>query len=238
MSKIFVSVCSLSEKRPESLKSIVHYGVPGVMTTSIEWDAPSIYQGHWKNISRTAKEDDDIIVMCHDDIDIISKHEDFYRYLELVNKPGVGFIGVAGSTSFDKERLQGAWWNARHFGEARGFVFQGSDPLTMAPNYFGSSGKVVVLDGCFLACSYKTLKVVGLDKPSYLSSDWDFYDIHLTSKAFLQGLDNYVVPIIIRHDSPGNMREGWFKAKDEFFKHHYQNLPLKIPVAATNGLPK
>jgi hypothetical protein len=34
------------------------------------------------------------------------------------------------------------------------------------------------------------------------------------------------------------MREGWYKSKDEFFKHHAQNLPLKIPVATTNGLPK
>lgn len=207
-------------------------------------DRPSIYEGHKLNVSNFSREvpyhkleDDSIVVLCHDDIEIISNKESVIELLELCNKPGVGFVGVAGGARFDAQNIQGAWWNARNTGEARGFVFQGKDKETMVPNYFGQHGQVVVLDGCFMACSYKTLKAVGLDKPHYLTSDWDFYDIHLTLKAHLMGLCNYTVPIIIRHESDGQMREGWHTARQQFLKYHHGNLPIKLPYAKTNGLP-
>lgn len=202
------------------------------------YDASSIYTGHSSNIESHGKlDDDDVIVLCHDDIEILSDPYLVDELLELCNERGVGFVGVAGGTRFDGQNIQGAWWNARITGESRGFVFQGKGNLTMTPNYFGQHGQVVVLDGCFMACSYKTLKSVGLDKPHYLTSDWDFYDIHLTLKAHLMGLSNYTVPIIIRHESDGQMREGWHTARQQFLKYHHGNLPIKLPYAKTNGLP-
>lgn len=235
MSRLFLSVCSRTEKRGSCLSLLNNYtSVLNGSVTSIEWDAPSIYEGHSRNIERTPKNDDDIIVMVHDDVEILSKYEDFRKYLSICNLPGVGFVGVAGSTTLGKDPV---WWAGRAAGESRGFVFQGDNSLTMMPNYFGTAGKVVVMDGCFLACSYKTLKSVGLEKPDYLSSNWDFYDIHLTTKAYLMGLTNYVVPILIRHESIGEMRKDWYTAKQEFAKHHNQNLPLKISGEATYGLP-
>lgn len=203
------------------------------------YDASSIYTGHSSNIESNDKlDDDDVIVLCHDDIEILSDPYLVDELLELCNEPGVGFVGVAGGARFDAQNIQGAWWNARNTGEARGFVFQGKDNLTMAPNYFGPHGQVVVLDGCFMACSYKTLKTVGLEKPHYLTSNWDFYDIHLTLKAHLMGLSNYTVPILIRHESPGIPREEWHAARSQFLKYHSGNLPCKIPMDKTHGLPK
>jgi hypothetical protein len=208
-------------------------------------DASSVYAGHLANVADKcsgryfdALKDDSIIVLCHDDIELLSDSQTFLDMLEICNKPGVGFVGVAGATRYDGMSMQGAWWNARNTGESRGFVFQGKDKETMTPNYFGQHGQVVVLDGCFMACSYKTLKAVGLEKPHYLTSDWDFYDIHLTLKAHLMGLSNYTVPIIIRHESDGQMREGWHTARQQFLKYHHGNLPIKLPYQKTNGLPK
>jgi hypothetical protein len=206
-------------------------------------DAPSIYDGHKANIEWYRKScykglhDDTVIVLAHDDIQILSDNDTLIKYLELCNKPGVGFVGVAGSTAIGDYKTVNGWWAARNFGRTRGFVFQGKDEVSMTPNYFGVAGQVVVLDGCFLACSYKTLKTVGIDKPSYLSSDWDFYDMHLTMEAYLQGLNNYAAPIIIRHESPGNMRDQWFTARDEFFKRYRNNLPIALPMDKTHGLP-
>lgn len=243
---IYLSVCSRKDKQPkalELLKQWVYSHKPSHFEIIINYDSPSIYEGHKKNVIAMTNhmagiEDDDIVVLCHDDVEIISNPQVMTDLLYLANRPGVGFLGVAGACRFDNLSMQGAWWNSRVTGEARGFVFQGTDPTTMMPNYFGKSGQVVVLDGCFLACSYKTLKTIGLDKPHYLSSDWDFYDIHLTFKAHLMGMNNYVIPAIIRHESPGLMREGWFKAKEQFLKYHAGNLPCMIPVDKTNGLPK
>ena len=180
-------------------------------------------------------ESGDIIVMCHDDIDIISQPEDLIRNLRVAREPNVGFVGLAGACYMPQD---GAWWNARKTGSARGFVFQGDNEQTMMPNYFGKSGQVIFLDGCLMAATYSNLKAIGLDQPSYLDTGWDFYDIHLSYEAYLKGYTNYTIPIIARHESAGIMRDGWFKAKEKFMKHHAATLNYaKLPVASTHGLP-
>ena len=108
----------------------------------------------------------------------------------------------------------------------------------MTPNYFGKSGQVVVLDGCFLAITYENLMKIGLDHPDYLSSGWDFYDLHLTYKAHMDGFSNYVVPIVAMHESPGMMRDGWFATRDQFLRNHASTMNYaKLPTDKTHGLP-
>jgi len=236
---IYFSVCTRKDKQPKSLQKLVDY-LKGNESFGIKinYDATSIYQGHKSNLDffkGMPLEDGDIIVLCHDDIEILSKTEDLYNNLIIARKPGVGFIGLAGGCHMPGD---GSWWNARRTGDARGFVFQGNDHQTMTPNYFGKSGQVVVLDGCFLAITYGNLKKIGLDQPDYLDSGWDFYDIHLTYKAHLDGFSNYVVPIIAMHESSGMMREGWFSARDKFMREHVSTLKYsKLPTDKTHGLP-
>lgn len=236
---IYFSVCSRSGKQPKSLAKLTAYCNRIDFTKiKVAYDAKSIYEGHKENIEffrALNLEPDDIIVLCHDDLDLISNSEDLLAYLNVARKPGVGFVGVAGSCYIPSD---GAWWNARKTNDARGFVFQGANPETMMPNYFGKAGQVVVLDGCFLAITYKNLMKIGLDEPEYLETGWDFYDIHMTYKAHLDGFSNYVVPIITMHESPGMMREGWYTAKDKFMRHHASTIHhSKLPTDKTHGLP-
>lgn len=237
---IYFSICSRKDKQPKSLKNLIDYSnQKEFMDIKISFDSTSIYEGHKQNIEffkeSSILEDDDIIVMCHDDLEIISQPEDLLKYLSVARKPGVGFVGLAGGCFLPTD---GAWWNSRHSGGARGFVFQGVNKETMTPNYFGKSGQVIVLDGCFLAATHKTIKTVGLDEPEYLETGWDFYDIHLTYKAYLDGFVNYTVPIIAMHESSGQMREGWYNARGKFLKHHSSTLPYsKLVVSKTDGLP-
>tara|TARA_R100001460_G_scaffold79326_1_gene120290 strand:- start:546 stop:1259 length:714 start_codon:yes stop_codon:yes gene_type:complete len=236
---IYFSICSIQGKQPKSLSKLIDYCKSTDYTDiKVTYDAKSIYDGHQQNIDffkRMNLVDDDIIVLCHDDLEIISKPDDLRQHLNVARKPNVGFVGLAGSCHLP---LDGAWWNARRTGDARGFVFQGDSHETMTPNYFGKSGQVVFLDGCFLAATYKTIKAVGLSEPKYLETGWDFYDIHLTHKAHLDGFCNYVVPIIAMHESPGMMREGWFNAKEKFMRKHASILNYsKLPTEKTHGLP-
>ena len=233
MSKIILSVCSRTDKRGSCLAELQNMSIPGVMQTRISWNAKSWYEGHKLNALQL-EEDDDIIVLAHDDLEIMSHHGILHKYLEICKKPSTGFIGLAGCTHLGYD---GIWWNARSIGASRGFVFQGKDSATMTPNYFGQHGQVVALDGCFLACSYRTLKKVGLDQPEYLKSGWDFYDVDLTLRAHLMGLNNYTVPIICRHESDGQMRKEWYDARQAFLKHHNQNVPCKLNHDKTGGLP-
>jgi len=233
---IYLSVCTRSKpKNSNTLISLYDYS----RNVEIAVDAPSIYEGHNANVQELIKrqtlQDDDIIVFVHDDVEILSTPSKFHKLIELAKKPGVGFVGVAGATNFTRD---GSWWTSRNTGETRGFVWQGNDDETMTPNYFGPAGQVVVLDGCLIAASYKTIKDIGLTQPDYLSSGWDYYDIHMTFSAHYKGYSNYVIPIMIRHESAGQMREGWFKAKDEFMKEWNANIPCRLPVDKTNGLPK
>lgn len=240
---IYLSICTREEnKKADTLQSLVNYSKSAYdsdpssdIQSQISVNAPSIYEGHRRNLVALQLEDDDIIVLVHDDVEILSTPEKFKEHISLARKPGVGFVGVAGATTFTQN---GSWWNARGTGEARGFVWQGIDDITMKPNYFGSPGQVVVLDGCLIAATYKTLKEIGLEKPDYLSSGWDYYDIHMTFSAHYKGYSNYVVPIQIRHESSGLMRDGWYKSKDEFMKNWRRDIPCWIPVDKTNGLPK
>lgn len=236
---IYFSVCSRKNKQPKSLSKLTKYCNSNEFTRiKICYDATSIYEGHKQNIDFFKSlnlQDEDIIVLCHDDIDVLSKPDDLLNYLDITRRPGVGFVGLAGGCQLPPD---GAWWNARKTGNARGFVFQGVENESMYPNYFGKSGQVVVLDGCFLAATYKTIKTVGLDEPEYLKTGWDFYDIHLTYKAHLDGFSNYAVPIIAMHESSGQMREGWYHAKDNFMRQHASTLPYsKLVVDKTHGLP-
>tara|TARA_R100001509_G_scaffold122912_1_gene76756 strand:- start:287 stop:1000 length:714 start_codon:yes stop_codon:yes gene_type:complete len=236
---IYFSVCSRQNKQPKSLEKLVKYcNRDESIRIRVAFDAKSIYDGHKENINffkQMPMEDGDIIVLCHDDLEIISSRDSLIKNLRVTRKPNVGFVGIAGSCYLPSE---GGWWNARNTGDARGFVFQGDNPETMKPNYFGNSGQVVVLDGCLLAITYGNLKKIGLDKPDYLETGWDFYDIHLTYKAHLEGFSNYVVPIIAMHESPGMMREGWFAAREKFMRYHASTVHhAKLPTDKTHGLP-
>jgi len=245
---IYLSICTREEnKDSDTLQKLTNYSktihsmyLAEEIHHSVAYNASSIYEGHKSNIKKFIKgseslNDEDIIVFVHDDVEILSSPESFCRLLDVTRRPKVGFVGVAGATNFTSN---GAWWTARQTGEARGFVFQGKDDETMDPNYFGRPGQVTVLDGCFFAATYKVVKDVGLDQPDYLSSGWDYYDIHMTFLAHYKGYNNYTIPILIRHESSGQMRKGWYNAKDEFMRKWNRDIPCKIPVDKTVGLPK
>lgn len=242
--KLLFSILTRSNKKPESLQKLLNWidGFPQNINVTpilkIRYDPSSIYEGHNANINSENLDENSCIVMCHDDIEILSTHNEVVKYLELCLKDKVGYLGVAGCTRYDNNSMNGAWWNARSTGDTRGFVFQGNSNETMTANPFGSIGQCIVMDGVFLAISYKNYKKLGFNKPHYIKSDFDFYDVQATFNSHLSGYNNYVIPVLIRHESPGILRPEWLEAKNNFCKYHNQNLPCYIPHNKTHGLPK
>ena len=186
----------------------------------------SIFDAYKKEVERINPADNDIIIMCHDDIEIWDDQNQFIDTLDVCTKNKIGFVGVAGTTHLKKEAI---WWDMkqRQAGELKGFVWQGKGREEFYPNWFGPQGRVVALDGCFMAASGKTLKNLNMDKPKYFPGDWDFYDIHYTIQAYNKGLTNLVVPIHILHNSPGEMvaGRGWAENRAGFIKN--ERLPIK-----------
>ena len=188
----------------------------------------SIFSGYSNAIKRFDIKDNDIVIMCHDDIEILTDTEVFKNIIvKSCSQIETGFLGVAGTTYLTQDAV---WWNHQLWqqGKHRGHVYHGSDIMTADSTYYGKPDQVVCLDGLFLAARGKVLKDIGLDKPEDFEGDWDFYDIHYTVSAHKKKYKNKVVPISILHNSHGELvgRDSWHKNRQAFIER--VNLPLAL----------
>ena len=123
------------------------------------------------------------------------------------------------------------WWNQREWqeGKHRGQVahYDEKEKRQWTTTY-GDPGDVVVLDGLFLAARARVIRDIGLEKPKDFVGEWDFYDIHYTSTAFLQGYTNKVIPMKVLHRSLGELvgRDSWHQNRAAFIAK--TDLPLEI----------
>ena len=191
-------------------------------------DAKSLfaaYNGAYKKINPNPE---DITIFCHDDIEIRERPDNFIAKLkESLAQPEVGFVGAAGTMKLDADAVwwdQTRWQQGKHKGKVVHINPQGQEYLTP----YGPPGDVVILDGLFLAAKRKVIDEVGLEKPKYFEGEWDFYDIHYTSQAFLQGYTNKVMDINILHNSRGELvgRDSWHKNREAFIANN--EFPIEI----------
>lgn len=182
----------------------------------------SIFEAYSTIIKSPSIDDEDIVILCHDDIDILTPYNQFPYILKHALYPkSIGFVGVAGTTNLTENAV---WWDREQWnlGNHRGFVFHGDDHLEMVPTHYGHpyNAQVAILDGLFLAAKAKVLRDIGLEKPVNFEGEWDYYDIVYTKRAHENGYENHVLPLLIRHASFGDLagRESWYKNRDSFIK--------------------
>lgn len=216
-------ICSRKDKPTKELDKLIYFFSTLNIQYSIQYDSSSMFNGYKEGLKELNPGKDELVILCHDDIEILSDRNDFREYMKELFNPKVGFIGPAGTTLLGPDAV---WWDQtrRLQGHHSGFVFQGTDVRTMTPNYFGPCGNVVVLDGLFLAARREVLDQVGLDKPKEFPNNWDFYDLYYTLKSYEMGYFNKTVPILIRHVSNGEMRHTWDENRRAF-----QRM-FKLPV--------
>ena len=185
----------------------------------------SIFEAYKKGFKACDAKDDDVVIFCHDDIELVCTKAEFYKALGKTLKKSCGIIGPAGTTYLDGEAV---WWNHSHWkeGKHRGRVLHATEEGGAKKSEFGPFGRVTVLDGLFLAANHEVWRRVGLGKPDYFEGDWDFYDLHYTSKANAMGLKNEAVMIDMVHHSVGDVtgRDSWHKNRAAFIKN--TKLPL------------
>ena len=102
------------------------------------------------------------------------------------------------------------------------------NPYDWTDTTYGPHGQVVALDGLFLAARKEVWEKIKLSKPKYFEGDWDFYDIHYTTKAHQLDYKNYTVPIDMIHYSGGELvgRDSWHKNRQAFIAN--TQLPISI----------
>jgi hypothetical protein len=184
----------------------------------------SIFEAYSKGLKACETKDDDVIIFCHDDIELVCTRTEFYKAMGMTLNRACGIIGPAGTTHLDSEAV---WWNHEHWkaGKHRGRVLHAKGEEA-EKTYYGEFGRVVVLDGLFLAANVKVWERIGMSKPDYFEGDWDFYDLHYTAKAHSYGYKNQAVMLDLIHHSIGDTtgRESWHKNKAAFIEN--TNLPL------------
>ena len=191
-------------------------------------NAKSLFAAYHGAFEKINPKKDDIIIFCHDDIEIRDTPEKFLQNLTTeLEKSEVGFVGAAGSMEIGEDAVwwdQQRWQKGRHRGTVTHIDPQGREYVTP----YGPPGEVAVLDGLFLAAKRKVIDDVGLQKPDYFEGEWDFYDIHYTSQAFLKGYTNKVMDISIFHNSRGELvgRDSWHKNREAFIANN--EFPIEI----------
>jgi hypothetical protein len=196
----------------------------------------SIFQAYSDGVGELNLKAKDRIIMCHDDIEILTDPKVFNQLLDsYFEKPYLGFVGVAGAKKLNQTAC---WWHGvggEYPGpnaKLCGAVFHGSSLEDIHPTYYGSFGKAEVMDGLFLATTGRTLHSIQLKKPSFFKGNWDFYDIFYTYQASQKNLNNYVVPIQVLHYSfgEGSNQSTWEDNRKAFIENVAKKLaPSQAP---------
>ena len=190
--------------------------------------AKSIFEAYRGAFDKINPKDDDICIFCHDDIEIRENPETFVSKLStLCGLPETGFVGPAGTACLSENAV---WWdqNQWQLGKHKGCVAHLDELGREYSTNYGPEGDVVALDGLFLAANAKVIREVTLNKPEYYIGEWDFYDIHYTTKAFNLGYTNKVMKMNILHNSRGELvgRDSWHKNREAFIANN--ELPIQI----------
>ena len=190
--------------------------------------ASSIFKAYEGAFERLSPDDNDIIIFCHDDIEL---REDPVQFVDKLRRlcalPETGFVGPAGTTHLSENAV---WWDQTIWqaGGHRGKVWHLGEMNRPYLTEYGPPDDVVALDGLFLAARADVIRKIGLEKPKYFEGEWDFYDIHYTTSAFKEGFVNKVIDLNILHNSRGELvgRDSWHKNRLAFIENN--ELPIKI----------
>ena len=221
----------IPSKTPSIPRPLVNYFEKAGWELYVMDGCSSIFEAYEKGIDKAEVSAKDYVVMCHDDIHILTNPEDFNSIIEgFLQKNKIGFLGVAGTKIFQESCV---WWDGMQFPDQKhlsGSVYHGSTLMDMQSTYYGHTGRVVVLDGVFLACKGSTLRTIKLQKPEGFIGDWDFYDIYYTLQAHMRNLDNYTAPLQIFHRSLGETagKEGWHANKEAIKAKLWTKFPIGL----------
>lgn len=222
---IHAFICTRSINNSSTTDNLLDYLVRAGVTPHLLVNKASIFNAYADEL-KLITDPEDIIILCHDDIEILNDIQTFISELkDNLSNPNCGFVGVAGTSKLTTGAI---WWESEMWKEGRhsGSVFHGKHRSQMGNTFYGMPANCVVMDGLFLAAKARTLNKIGLEKPKQFPGDWDFYDLYYTATAYEAGYYNKVVPILLRHESIGELagRDSWHDNRKKFIQMF--RLPL------------
>ena len=223
--KIFAVVCTRTKEFSKVTQNLFNTLSSFGVEIKVMTNQTSIFEAYKKGLYKCNAAGNDIVIFCHDDIELLDTKADFIGKLAHCLNFTTGIVGPAGTSFLGPDAV---WWNHDHWkaGFHSGAVYHRSDSGQVYNTEYGPFKKVVVLDGLFLAARKAVWDAVGMEKPEYFEGNWDFYDLHYTSKAHNLKLENHTIPIKIIHHSAGEIvgRDSWHKNREAFIRN--TELPL------------
>jgi tetratricopeptide (TPR) repeat protein len=212
--RISVVVCSIVPDKLSRLRDNLAERLAGEDWELIHiGDAASLCDGYNRGIARASGE---LVVMCHDDIRILSR--DFAARLRAY-LAAYDLIGVAGTTHVTGPSW--GWSGAPHTfcWVSQAFLtaqYRTDGPVTLL---MGSRGPVVpdaqMLDGVFLAARRRLLQTLRFDATTF--DRFHFYDLDFSYRAHLAGAKVAIcLDIALFHDSAGNYNEDYWRYAEHF----------------------
>ncbi|HSE12605.1 MAG TPA: glycosyltransferase [Rudaea sp.] len=212
--RISVVVCSIAPEKLARLRQNLDERLAGEDWELIHVDdATSLCDGYNRGVARASGE---LIVMCHDDIRVVSP--DFAARLRAYLAT-YDLIGVAGTTHVSGPSW--GWsgpphtfcWVSQAFLTAQ---YRDAGPVTLL---MGARGPVVpgaqMLDGVFLAARRNLAQTLGFDAVTF--DRFHFYDLDFSYRAHLAGAKLAIcLDIALFHDSAGNYDEDYWRYADRF----------------------
>ena len=169
------------------------------------------------------KVENDIVVFMHDDITLLRKGWGKELLNIFNNNKDYGIVGVAGTKQFNENAM---WWTTeKKYGQVL-HRHEGKSWLTVySPLLEKDVEEVCVVDGLFIAVHRKRIT-----KKFDENTKFDMYDICLCLDNYLDGKTKIGVTTKIRiaHNSIGQMREGWYAAREYILKKYEDDLPIDI----------
>ena len=224
-------IAIIPSKTPNIPLTLVNYFGKAGWELYIMDGCSSIFEAYEQGIKKAKVSARDYVIMCHDDIHILTNPEDFNSIIEgYLQKYKIGFLGVAGTKLFQESCV---WWDGmQHPGQQHlsGLVYHGTNLMNMQSTHYGQPSRVVALDGVFLACKGSTLLTIKLSKPEDFQGNWDFYDIYYTLQAHMRNLDNYTAPLQILHMSVGETagKASWHANKEAIKARLWTKFPIGL----------
>ena len=133
---IYAFICTRSKNFSNTTTRLSSYLSRAGISTKFLVGQKSIFSGYSNAVKRFDIKDNDIVIMCHDDIEILTDTEVFKNIIvKSCSQIETGFVGVAGTTYLSQDAV---WWNHQLWqqGKHRGHVYHGSDIMTADSTYY------------------------------------------------------------------------------------------------------
>lgn len=173
----------------------------------------------------------DIVVFCHDDIEIETKQWGNKLLKQFEKNPEYAIIGVAGSKYMP---TSGRWWEDQK--KMYGRVKHTQDGKSWLSAYSDDLGQeleeVVVVDGVFFAVDKRRIK----QEFNESVEGFHFYDVTFSFENYLSGVKVGVSTLVkINHKSIGMTNDAWEANRAKFAHDYAPQLPANIKRVLRKG---